>query len=130
MTESHAETPLGWLRLAVGPVLYGLVPLWFLGGLVMGQLLPGLSDGGASFGFLVGLACSAVAIGALGLAIALLVFGWVAGSRAAQRWRERRDFSRYEAIIGDGSVMRANAWPDPPVEELERPLEVHPEHDA
>lgn len=124
MTEGHGETPLGWVRLAMIPVVYGLVPLWLLGGVVVSQVVPSLREGPilhtmvSALGFSAAVLIPLVVVVGLGMAVGGLAWRMVSG------WGRARDARRYDAIVGDGGVMRSDAWPDAvtPAEGPEEPV--------
>ncbi len=124
--EGTEEGTLGWVRLGCGIVLLVILPLWLgLLALMIHISHPqwqeaALEDGGEALGRVdwlgIGLESALWVLVLFGGAILLLGLGrgvssWMAG-RAD---RDRR--TRYDAIVGDGDVLRQDAWDVEPTEE-------------
>jgi len=129
--EGRPEEGLfGWTRLGCGTAVLTLAPLWF--GITAAMvylwgrdwyLALGLPGPARFLGLdLVWYVAGIQACVLLALILVLVVGGWLVvggGSRWMERRRARAIRRRYESVVGDGAVLRDDAWPevDEPTEE-------------
>lgn len=119
--DPEPEGPLGWTRLGCVTAVFSVLPIWggFLATFIYlwGDDWPtrfGL-DGPATFlGFELVTWVSAVQATLLLLLLAFLVGLGLGVARLVSGWLERRSrrtsVERYEALIGDGAVLRPDSW--------------------
>jgi len=115
------EGALGWTRLGCATTLLTVLPLW--GGLVAALIHMWGPDWPARFGLQgpatwlgislvtwVAMAQATLVLVALGVVVALGLLGW----RVVGGWLERRSARasarRYDALVGDGGVLRPDSW--------------------
>jgi len=115
------EGLFGWTRLGCGTALLTLTPIWL--GLTVaffylwgprGWFSLGLAGPTRFLGLdLVWYVAGAQACALLALILVLVVGGWLVVG-GASRWLERRraraSRRRYESVVGDGDVLRDDAW--------------------
>jgi hypothetical protein len=117
------EGLFGWTRLGCGTTALTITPIWL--GVTAALVYLWGADWYSSFGMsdpvrflgldLVWYVAGVQACLLLALILVLVVGGWLVvggGSRWWERRRARLSRERYESVVGDGAVLRDDAWPD------------------
>ena len=100
------ETPVGWLRLLLGFGALALLPIW---GLTTAFVLYAEYEMQTAHLLRAALVSAVLVLegGGLVVALALLVRG---GAGLIGHLQQQRAARRYEALVGEGGVLREDAW--------------------
>ncbi|MBW1877595.1 MAG: hypothetical protein JRI25_22735 [Deltaproteobacteria bacterium] len=123
LEDRPEEGLFGWTRLGCGTVVLTIAPIWF--GITAALVHLWGAEWHANLGLpgpvrflgldLVWYVASVQACTLLALILVLVVGGWlvVGGvSRLLERRRARAARKRYDSVVGDGAVLREDAWED------------------
>jgi len=106
------ESVFGWLRLGCTCSVVLLVPTWLLLSGFIHQLHPVLRAQPWWLGLTAAGVVAGAGVGVAGLVVALLVFLIRRAWDDVLAWQRDRDLERYASIVGDGDVLRPDAWDD------------------